>query len=74
MVLGENVPAGYNDVWMLISGGLVQRNKLCTVDTRALNYILSHSNKYQKSSVARFILGEVLGDGLFVVEGSLERG
>ncbi|EED78315.1 predicted protein [Postia placenta Mad-698-R] len=68
-----------HEAWVATYGNTIKykewfsRNKLCTVDTRALNYILSHSNKYQKSSVARFILGEVLGDGLFVVEGEQHR-
>lgn len=56
---------------MLTSGGLAQRNRLFTVDTRALNYILSHSNEYQKPALARYNLGEVLGEGLLIVEGLL---
>lgn len=53
--------------------GWLSRNRLFTVDTRALNYILSHSNEYQKPALARYNLGEVLGEGLLIVEGEQHR-
>ncbi|KZT65827.1 cytochrome P450 [Daedalea quercina L-15889] len=49
------------------------RDRLYTVDTRALNHILSHSIDYQKPFLARHNLGEALGEGVLVVEGEQHR-
>ncbi|TFY55501.1 hypothetical protein EVJ58_g8212 [Rhodofomes roseus] len=49
------------------------QDRLYTLDTRALNHVLSHSIDYQKPSLARFNLGEILGEGLLVVEGEQHR-
>ncbi|KAI0736247.1 cytochrome P450 [Fomitopsis betulina] len=50
-----------------------QQPRLYTVDTRALNHVLSHSNDYQKPSLARYNLGQVVGEGLLIVEGEQHR-
>ncbi|KZT05226.1 cytochrome P450 [Laetiporus sulphureus 93-53] len=49
--------------------GWLNRDRLYTLDTRALNHVLSHSMDYQKPWLARYSLGQILGEGLLVVEG-----
>lgn len=46
--------------------------QLFTLDTRALNHILHHSEHYYKPEIARLTLGEVLGEGVLVVEGEFD--
>lgn len=53
--------------------GWLGRDRLYTLDTRALNYVLSHSNEYQKPALARFNLGQILGEGILFVEGEQHR-
>lgn len=40
------------------------------MDTRALEYILSDSERFHKSETARVNLTQVLGEGILVVEGT----
>lgn len=47
----------------------VQVPHLFTMDTRALNHVLSHSEYYLKPELARVHLSQNLGEGLLVVEG-----
>ncbi|EED77437.1 predicted protein [Postia placenta Mad-698-R] len=47
--------------------------RLLTIDTRAINYILSHSQDYPKPERTRRDLTEILGNGLVVAEGELHR-
>ncbi|PCH37082.1 cytochrome P450 [Wolfiporia cocos MD-104 SS10] len=53
--------------------GWLGHDILYTMDTRALNHILSHSNDYQKPAIARFSLSEVLGEGILFAEGEQHR-
>ncbi|KDQ54060.1 hypothetical protein JAAARDRAFT_160998 [Jaapia argillacea MUCL 33604] len=48
--------------------GMFSRDRFFTMDTRALQHILSHSNIYQKGEQARYNLSQIVGDGLLVVE------
>ncbi len=41
----------------------VQTDRLWTLDTRALNHILTHSTDYQKPDAARKNLARILGEG-----------
>ena len=45
-------------------------DRLWTLDTRAVNHVLTHSNVYQKPSQARRNLAQILGKGLLFVEGA----
>ncbi|KAF9815448.1 hypothetical protein IEO21_04619 [Rhodonia placenta] len=47
--------------------------RLFTADTRAVNYIQSHSNDYWKPEISRFSLIQILGHGLLSVEGDRHR-
>lgn len=42
---------------------MLQEDRLFTLDTRALNHILTHSADYRKPEVARRNLAKVLGEG-----------
>ncbi|CCM05372.1 uncharacterized protein FIBRA_07588 [Fibroporia radiculosa] len=46
---------------------------LYTVDLRAINHILTHSNEYRKPEIVRFKLAALLGEGLLCVEGEQHR-
>src|SRR5262245_60179027 len=41
-----------------------QQFRPCTSDPKAINYILSHSNDFQKTELARYSLSRILGAGL----------
>jgi hypothetical protein len=41
----------------------LQTDRLCTMDLRALNHVLTHSIDYQKPAQARFNLSRLLGNG-----------
>ncbi|THH09705.1 hypothetical protein EW145_g1826 [Phellinidium pouzarii] len=43
-------------------------SRLFTMDTKALNHILTHSVDFQKPAQARFNLSRLLGDGILVTE------
>lgn len=42
---------------------LSQSDRLFTMDTRALNHVLTHSSDYQKPSQVRYNLSRILGEG-----------
>ncbi len=44
-------------------GACIQYDRLWTMDTRALNHIMTHSADYQKPSDARRNLARILGKG-----------
>ncbi|KAL5478249.1 hypothetical protein ACEPAI_2433 [Sanghuangporus weigelae] len=48
-------------------------DRLCTMDLRAINHILTHSIDYQKPPQARRNLARLLGDGILVTEGEKHR-
>ncbi|KZV72431.1 cytochrome P450 [Peniophora sp. CONT] len=43
--------------------------KLCILDTKAIQHILAHGSLYQKSDQLRHHLGSIVGQGLLFVEG-----
>ncbi|KAF8556684.1 cytochrome P450 [Imleria badia] len=53
--------------------GFLSNNQLLTVDTRAINHILTHTDTYQKAPDTRHALGQIFGEGLLVVEGTQHR-
>ncbi|OSX62243.1 hypothetical protein POSPLADRAFT_1046615 [Postia placenta MAD-698-R-SB12] len=53
--------------------GWFNRDRLYTLDTRALGHILNHSNDYFKPELARHTLSSILGEGLVVAEGEQHR-
>lgn len=53
--------------------GWFNRDRLYTLDTRALGHILNHSNDYFKPGLARHTLSSILGEGLVVAEGEQHR-
>ncbi|KAI0364506.1 cytochrome P450 [Pilatotrama ljubarskyi] len=53
--------------------GFLQMPRLLTTDTRALNYILTHSAEYQKPAQAQRFLSRLLGKGVLVTEGEQHR-
>ncbi|PCH34313.1 cytochrome P450 [Wolfiporia cocos MD-104 SS10] len=53
--------------------GWFSRDTLFTMDTKAINYILTHSSDYPKPEASRFNLSQFLGNGVLVVEGEQHR-
>jgi len=53
--------------------GWLGSDRLYTVDTRAINHILSHSYDFPKPAIARYELGQIVGEGLLIVEGEQHR-
>ena len=47
----------------------LQKDRLWTLDTCALNHILTHSVDYQKPDIARRNLAQLLGEGVLFTEG-----
>ncbi|EED81112.1 predicted protein [Postia placenta Mad-698-R] len=68
-----------HDAWLEKYGPTLKFNiwfkipRLLTIDTRAINYILSHSQDYPKPERTRHDLTEILGNGLVVAEGELHH-
>ncbi|KAN0097940.1 Cytochrome P450 [Tylopilus felleus] len=50
--------------------GFFNSSRLFTMDTRAINHVLIHSNDYQKPAQVRYNLSQILGEGLLFVEGA----
>ncbi|KAH0835840.1 cytochrome P450 [Lanmaoa asiatica] len=53
--------------------GIFYSNRLFTVDTRAINHVLTHSSDYQKPSHIRFNVSQLAGEGVVFVEGAEHR-
>ncbi|KAG1855644.1 cytochrome P450 [Suillus subalutaceus] len=53
--------------------GFFFSDRLFTMDTRALNHVLTHSSDYQKPSQVRYNLSRILGEGVLFVEGAQHR-
>ncbi|KAF7792239.1 hypothetical protein EIP86_003275 [Pleurotus ostreatoroseus] len=52
---------------------LFGRRRLLTLDTRALNHILTHSVEFQKPEQGRYHLAKTVGPGVLVAEGEQHR-
>jgi cytochrome P450 len=48
--------------------GFLNIARICTMDTRAINYILTHNYEYQKPEHLRYSLAQILGHGVLFVE------
>ncbi|KAJ3556986.1 hypothetical protein NM688_g1720 [Phlebia brevispora] len=70
-VLQEKWIAEYGDT--IAYPGLFGIWRLLTVDTRAVNHILTHSADYQKAAESRFHLSRVVGPGILVTEEEQHR-
>ena len=53
--------------------GIPQMDRLWTLDTRAVNHVLTHSNIYQKPAQGRANLAQILGKGILFTEGEQHR-
>ncbi|KAJ2927086.1 hypothetical protein H1R20_g10025, partial [Candolleomyces eurysporus] len=53
--------------------GLFGMNRLYTTDLKAINHVLMNSYIYQKPGPARYQLGQILGEGVLVVEGDAHK-
>ncbi|KAH9847039.1 cytochrome P450 [Lenzites betulinus] len=67
----ERWAAQYGSV--LMYRGFLSLARLWTIDTRAMNHILTHSADYQKPEEARKNLAEILGEGVLFTEGEQHR-
>ena len=45
---------------------LLKTDRIFTTDPKALNHVLSNSEIYQKPPVIRYLLRQVVGDGLLL--------
>lgn len=52
---------------------LFNSSRICTADPVALNYILTHSDKFPKPELTRKFLVDLLGNGVLVAEGADHR-
>ncbi|CAL1709425.1 unnamed protein product [Somion occarium] len=52
---------------------LFNLNRLWTVDTRALNHILTHSTDFQKTTITRRMITQFVGAGILATEGEQHR-
>ncbi|ETW77148.1 hypothetical protein HETIRDRAFT_152123 [Heterobasidion irregulare TC 32-1] len=53
--------------------GFFNRPRLVALDTRALSHILSHHDDFVKPERVRYTLGQVVGQGLLVVQGEQHK-
>ncbi|KAI9068653.1 cytochrome P450 [Trametes sanguinea] len=53
--------------------GFLSHDRVWTLDTRALNHVLTHSIDYQKPEMARRGLANLIGEGVLVTEGEHHR-
>ncbi|KAI0672471.1 cytochrome P450 [Trametes maxima] len=53
--------------------GFFNAPRLFTIDTRAINHILTHSAEYEKPDQARRMLSSLLGKGVLITEGEQHR-
>ncbi|KLO13377.1 cytochrome P450 [Schizopora paradoxa] len=70
-VLHEEWVKKYGKV--VVYKGFMNMDRIYTMDTRALNHVLTHSIDYQKPYEAREGLSRLLGDGILVTEGEKHR-
>ncbi|KAF9559572.1 cytochrome P450 [Agrocybe pediades] len=47
--------------------------RLCTVDLKAINHVLMHSNDYQKPEPAIYHVKRIIGQGVLLVEGDVHK-
>ncbi|KAJ7486788.1 cytochrome P450 [Mycena latifolia] len=59
--------------WTMRFNGFFNSSDLYTLDTKALQHILSNTHIYQKSDEARYNLGRIVGPGILVVEGDVHK-
>ena len=45
----------------------VQGDVVMTLDTKAINYILTHSHDFPKPEMTRFALSNIVGPGMFTI-------
>ncbi|KAG8845041.1 hypothetical protein FRB91_002109 [Serendipita sp. 411] len=53
--------------------GLLNQDRLCTTDPKALQHVLNNSFVYQKPHEARYSLSRLVGEGLLFVEGDVHK-
>ncbi|KAF8834502.1 cytochrome P450 [Paxillus ammoniavirescens] len=53
--------------------GLFDKNRLLTVDTCAINHILTHADDYRKPFLLRRAMAQILGEGILFAEGTQHR-
>ncbi|KAF8834517.1 cytochrome P450 [Paxillus ammoniavirescens] len=76
---GDNLSTIVQELWVKEYGktlklkGLIGQNRLVTIDTCAINHILTHANDYTKPSHGRRAAAQVLGKGLALAEGAHHR-
>ncbi|KAF8626325.1 hypothetical protein AX15_004986 [Amanita polypyramis BW_CC] len=75
----ENDNSVVHEKWVSVYGPTLRYNgplgmtRLFTVDTKALAHIIMNGSIYQKTDVARYALGQLLGEGLLVAEGDKHK-
>ncbi|TYJ59084.1 hypothetical protein B9479_000073 [Cryptococcus floricola] len=78
-VLAHSHPNAAYDIWLAAHGPTFRYNillgmsRVLTIDTTAISYVLSHPDLFPKPVHGRAILGDMLGNGLVVAEGSDHR-
>ncbi|KAF8838342.1 cytochrome P450 [Paxillus ammoniavirescens] len=75
----DNMDAIVQRTWVKEHGKILRykgwfgTNRLFTLDTRALNHVLTHANDYGKPPQLRRALAQILGEGLLYAEGAQHR-
>ncbi|KAI0358319.1 cytochrome P450 [Trametes cingulata] len=79
MALEQEEPAVLEERWSeeygphIVYKQFLNNDRLWTLDTRALNHILTHSADYQKPEAARRNLAKIIGEGVLFREGEHHR-
>ncbi|KAJ7466262.1 cytochrome P450 [Mycena galericulata] len=72
--LQKDQNGGLQEAWIQKYGRTMKihrffsQSQLFATDTKAIHHILSSTDIYQKGEIARFVLGRIVGPGVFVVE------
>ncbi|KAJ6533383.1 cytochrome P450 [Mycena vulgaris] len=74
----NNLDSGLEETWLKRYGptmrvnGFFGKSNLYTIDTKAIQHILTNSN-YQKPEIGRYALARIVGPGILVTEGDVHR-
>ncbi|KAF8131022.1 cytochrome P450 [Boletus edulis] len=57
----------------MVCKGFFNLDRVLTMDIRAINHVLTHTNDYHKPPDVQYTLSQILGKGVLIVEGAQHR-
>ncbi|KAF8131021.1 cytochrome P450 [Boletus edulis] len=57
----------------MVFKGFFNLDRVLTMDIRAINHVLTHTDDYHKPPDIRYTLSQILGNGILIVEGAQHR-